>query len=449
MRTPACTARSGPFVTSPPDVAAARSLAHPATPRHKGGRFHRRRGIAVAVLLLLMSALSSLAADDDVLTPPPATLAPSGSTFPLLPGPTMLAAGTYHSCAIVGGGALRCWGDNREHQLGDGSDQERWPYAVAVIGMHEGVQSVDGGENHTCAVIHGAVRCWGINTTGQLGDGTTDDRALPNPVPELDQGVVSVVAGRRHSCALTDSGSVKCWGANNQGQIGDGTETNRLSPVDVSGLASGIQQITAGFSHVCALTDAGGVKCWGYNQFGQLGDNSTTSRSTPVAVSGLDSGVQSVHAGFDHTCALMISGGLKCWGKNGSGRLGDGTTEQRLVPVDVTGLPGGVLAVAPGNLHTCAIIKGGSVWCWGHGGTGQLGTEALKMSPVPVQNQFLTGGVVHIVSGSHHICIILGNGGSRCWGHNGSGQCGNTGLNNSFSPGVVLQSSWIFFDDFE
>ena len=175
---------------------------------------------------------------------------------------------------------------------------------------------------------------------------------------------LAIAAGNYHTCALTASGGVKCWGYNYFGQLGDGTTTDRATPVDVSGLTSGVTSVTAGAFHTCAVTSGGGATCWGNNSSGQLGDGTTAIRTTPVAVSGLTNGVTSVAAGDNHTCAVTSGGGVQCWGDNGNGQIGDGTSGP-LTPVDVSGLTSGVSAVAAGNYHTCALISGGGVKCWG------------------------------------------------------------------------------------
>ena len=200
----------------------------------------------------------------------------------------------------------------------------------------------------------GGVKCWGDNSNGQLGDGTTTGHLTAMDVSGLPSARV-VSAGYEHTCAVTSAGGAKCWGLNFAGQLGDGTTTNRLTPVDISRLTSGVTTIAGAFTHTCALTNAGGVKCWGANGAGSLGDGTTTNRLTPVDVSGLTAGVGAIGVGDGHTCALTnilgFVGGVKCWGFNISGQLGDGTTTNRLTPVDVTGLTSGVVAIAGPRLR--------------------------------------------------------------------------------------------------
>ncbi len=187
----------------------------------------------------------------------------------------------------------------------------------------------------------GGAFCWGWNSYGQLGDGTTTNRSTPVPVTGLSSGVVSLAAGSGHTCAVTTGGAARCWGWNSYGQLGDGTTTNRSTPVPVTGLPSGVASLAAGSGHTCAVTTGGAAKCWGWNSYGQLGDGTTTNRSTPVPVTGLPPEVASLAAGSGHTCAVTTGGTAKCWGYNFNGQLGDRTTTNRSTPVPVTGLPSG------------------------------------------------------------------------------------------------------------
>ena len=207
-----------------------------------------------------------------------------------------------------------------------------------VSGLTSGVQAIATGYNHTCALTaSNGVKCWARNSHGQLGDGTYTDRYIPVNVVGLSSGVQAIAAGGTHTCALTAFGGVKCWGYYDYGNYHDYFPN---APVDLGGLTSGVQAIAAKLWHTCALTNSGGVKCWGFNSFGQLGNGTTTIFYTPpVDVVGLSSGVQAIAAGGLHTCALTASGGVKCWGQNTYGQLGDGTTTDRYTPVDVVGLP--------------------------------------------------------------------------------------------------------------
>jgi alpha-tubulin suppressor-like RCC1 family protein len=293
-----------------------------------------------------------------------------------------------HTCALTSAGGAKCWGGNYYGELGDGTTTDRHT-PVAVSGLASGVAAISAGF-HTCALTSaGGAKCWGFNASGQLGDGTTTERHRPVDVSGLASGVAAIVAATQgdypiHTCALTSGGGVKCWGGNDHGQLGDGTTTERHTPVDVVGLASGVAAIAAGDGHTCALTSGGGVTCWGSNRNGQLGDGTKTDRHTAVDVVGLASGVAAISAAGSHTCALTSAGGVKCWGGNGFGQLGDGTTTNRRTPVDVSGLASGVAAIAAGYSHTCALTSAGGAKCWGRNHYGQLGDGTTTQHHTPV-----------------------------------------------------------------
>jgi alpha-tubulin suppressor-like RCC1 family protein len=356
----------------------------------------------------------------------PAPIAPAGATANLLTNIQAIAAGGGHTCALTMGGGVKCWGHNRYGQLGDGATTNRQT-PVDVSGLSSGVQAIAAGNDHTCALTtDGSVKCWGYNYHGQLGDGTNTDRLTPVEVNGLGSGVRAIATGGLHTCALTTGGGVKCWGHNWYGQLGDGTNEYSLTPVEVSRLGSGVQAIDAGEWHICALTTGGGVKCWGRNDVGQLGDGTMGSdRLTPVAVSGLGSGTQAIAAGELHTCALITGSGVKCWGHNSFGQLGDGTTTDRLTPVDVSGVGSGVQAIAAGSIHTCALTTGGGVKCWGNNWEGQLGDRTRTERWTPVDVSRMGSGVQAIAAGGAHTCALVTGGGVKCWGGNRYGQLGD------------------------
>ncbi len=244
-----------------------------------------------------------------------------GGTMYASIGTDRLFLARVHGSPVCGDGMLDV---GEACDLGDSTDQ---------------ATRVSTARSHSCAVTTGGgVKCWGANWYGQLGDGTVINRLTPVPVSTLGSGVAAVSAGHYRTCALMTGGGVKCWGSNWDGRLGDGTVINRLTPVPVSTLGSGVAAVSASYRHTCALTTGGGVKCWGSNEYGQLGDGTAIKRLTPVPVSTLGSGAAAVSAGGHHTCALMTGGGVKCWGWNGGGQLGDGTTDQRPTPAYVSSL---------------------------------------------------------------------------------------------------------------
>ena len=350
--------------------------------------------------------------------------------------------GLLYTCALLSTGAVKCWGNNTYGQLGDGSiaDATARTTPVAVSGLSSGVTAISTGFYHACALLStGAVKCWGQNSQGQIGDNSQTNRLTPVDVSGLSSGVTAISAGYFHSCALLSTGAVKCWGYNASGQIGDATNgTNRLTPVAVSGLSSGVTAISTGGDHTCALLSTGAVKCWGYNGNGQVGDaTSGTNRTSPVDVSGLSSGVTAISAGYQHTCALLSTGAVKCWGNNGSGRLGDNSQTNRLTPVAVSGLSSGVSAISAGVYHTCALLSTGAVKCWGSNSYGQVGDNSQTNRLTPVDVSGLSSGVTAISGGYWHTCAVLSTGAIKCWGNNNYGQLGDNSRIQSLTPVAV------------
>jgi alpha-tubulin suppressor-like RCC1 family protein len=347
-------------------------------------------------------------------------------------GISAISAQGSHSCAITTGGALNCWGYNFFGQLGDGTTTSSY-LPVAVTGLDSGVSTVSLGSSHTCALTTaGVAQCWGSNTNGQLGDGTTTSSSTPISVTGLGSDTAALGVGSNHSCAVSDSGSLKCWGSDTDGQLGFGGGKYQAAPLEVTGLTNATV-IEGATNHSCAITSAGGVECWGYNGFGQLGNSTTVASVSPVAVTGLSSGVVAIDTGESHSCALTTDGGVKCWGYNGFGQLGNGTTVASTTPVDVSGLTSGVIAISTGTSHTCAVTTGGGVKCWGYNNRSQLGNGTTTNSPIPVDVAGLTD-VAKITGGSLHTCALTGTGGVKCWGYNDVGQLGNGTTTASPSP---------------
>lgn len=333
------------------------------------------------------------------------------------------------TCALTDVGGLKCWGNNGKGQVGNGNTKNQTT-PTDVSGLTSGVLQVSTGHNFTCAVVtNNTIKCWGDNSTGQLGTGNTTSSLTPITVGGLTGNTTAVTAGDGFACALqaNSNGSVYCWGDNTYGQLGNGTTTSSLSPVAVTGLGTGVVAISAGFGPTaCALLNTGGLKCWGYNGNGQLGNGTTTQSLIPTDVTGMTSGVASFDVGPSTVCAVNTSGGLKCWGYNGNGQLGNGTTTQSLTPGDVTGLTSGVSAIAVGYYHACALLTTTAVKCWGYNGYGEVGdgTTIQRLTPVPVTINGTTTGVQLVAAGQYHTCVVMISGSAYCWGLDTSGQLG-------------------------
>lgn len=342
-----------------------------------------------------------------------------------------IAAGTLHTCALLTDGTVRCWGANSSGQLGD-STTVGHAVPAPVPGLVGAVELV-AGDSHTCARLsNGTVTCWGENDSSQLGEGTTMDRLVPTPVTGLT-GVLQLAAGGKHTCALLGGGAVACWGANQFGQLGDGTNTTRSVPTNVLGLTD-IQQIAAGFYHTCARLSGGTVACWGANSAGQLGDSTYTDRSVPTAATAV-SGVIYLGLGYWHSCVVVSGGGVRCWGANQNGQAGGGaqTKPSATTITDVTN----ATKVEGGGAHSCALHSDGSASCWGQNTLGQLGTGGGSGGGAAQSVSGLSDGV-QISLGRYHTCATHASGQASCWGSAAFGRLGTGSTSNELAPASVV-----------
>jgi alpha-tubulin suppressor-like RCC1 family protein len=349
---------------------------------------------------------------------------------------TTISAGGRFSCGITPGGAVRCWGENGSGQLGNGgTTQSNLP--VQVTGITSGATAVSAGFEHACAIVSGAVKCWGNNVYRQLGAGSTASSSnVPLQATDLLAGATAISSGERHSCAVV-SGAALCWGNNSFGQLGDGSVGFASNgPVAVTGLASGVSAVGAGYTSTCGVI-SGAARCWGDNFYGQLGNSTNTTSSTQVQVSTLSTGVTGVSVGRSHACAVSTTAGAKCWGRNTDGQLGDGTNADKNAPVSVSGLSAaGSVSQASANADFSCAITSGAARCWGDNAFTQLGNAGTADTNAPVQVVGLTSGVTTITSGGFHACAVAGNT-PRCWGNNLFGQLGDGSMANTNVPVFV------------
>ncbi|MEA2828018.1 MAG: hypothetical protein QOG43_2457 [Actinomycetota bacterium] len=324
------------------------------------------------------------------------------------------------------------WGFDGYGQLGDGTA------ATRVVPDHlslTGVDAVAAGGFHSLAVVGGRVWTWGLGHVGQLGRPWPADASSPGVVAGLT-GVVAVSAGVFHSVALKSDGTVWAWGWNAYGQLGDGTTTDRWQPVQVAGL-TGVTAISAGATHNLALTGDGSVWSWGFNGLGQLGRTGSPLVATRVA--GAGTGVTAIAAGAYHSLAIGPGNAVGAWGWNAWGQLGDGTTIDRPAPVAAVGLAGvAITSVAAGVGHSLALGADGQVRSWGLGNTGQLGRVPTTSSPATVPALVPNlAGITSIAAGGYHSLAVGAGGVVSTWGWNNLGQLGVGTLTDHASPVVV------------
>jgi alpha-tubulin suppressor-like RCC1 family protein len=322
--------------------------------------------------------------------------------------------GTAHCCARTTQGGAQCWGWNAAGELAANMDggqlgNRNTPGAAleeppgGKIAAVEGATQVTSGGAHNCALKGSEVWCWGWNAAGQGGRDPAAEANLfvgkPTGITSIAQLALAHTVLAEHSCGITTAGEAVCWGLNNRGQLGDSTTTGRHTAAPVSGLIE-VTALAAGQQHTCAVAKLAdspksdpGVYCWGHNDLGQSGPSAATPiQTTAVEVPDV-AGAVAVAGGQSHTCALLATGGVRCWGANNFGQLGDGTEVGHATPSDVvspdgTGLLTGVVQIATGFGNSCARTEGGRVYCWGENARGQLGQGTiggdLALRPVEV-----------------------------------------------------------------
>lgn len=408
----------------------------------------------LVAIALSVCACQSVASDPA----PPADAGTGGSGLTPLPSAKakQVGAGASHTCALTTDGAVRCWGGSDKGQLGNGAPftTGATTIPVQVTGLTSGVQMIAVGSDFSCAVTAGGgVKCWGLDDLGQLGTGIpyVDSRMQASNVPVavkgIDAGATAVSVGGRSACAIVAGGAVKCWGLVEYGILGnasthtpgDGTP-GFLPPVDVVGL-TGAVQISVGGHHACAVLGTGALKCWGGNARGALGiGTEDSSKNVPTDVTALGTDVVRVEAGPDNTCAILKSGTLKCWGEGDEGQLGDGMTGIiRFVrsPQDVLGVTGGVTSISL-NGFACAVIAG-ATRCWGKaarlGSTDAPGFETYAPGKEAVG---LGTGSAQVAVGVDYACALATDGAVRCWG---SDPTGNLGDGNDTNGGIARQEN--------
>jgi len=392
--------------------------------------------------------------------------------------PIMVADGTWHSCAILENGGVKCWGGNDFGQLGLGDTDARGDESGEMgdqlplidLGADRTATAIAAGDSHSCAILDDAtVKCWGANDFGQLGLGDTDSRGtganqMGDDLPAIslgtDRTATAIAAGDYHTCAILDDHKVKCWGANDFGQLGLGDTNyrgwgpNEMGD-DLPAVSLGTDRtataIAAGQGHNCVILDNGQVKCWGANDSGQLGLGDTTYHGwgsnemgddLPAVSLGTDRTATAIAVGVAHSCALLDDGSVKCWGANDSGQLGLGDTDARGTGANQMGddLPAvnlgtgrTAIAITAGGFHTCAILDDHELKCWGSNDSGQLGlgdtdargTGAEQMGDdLPAVSLGTDGSAAVIVVGYFHSCAISEHGTLKCWGGNYTGQLG-------------------------
>jgi len=351
-------------------------------------------------------------------------------------GPAQVVTGHNHTCLLRGNGSAWCWGNNYYGQLGVGSvDNQSSPTVAVNLGVNRTATQLAAGKQHTCALLdNGTVTCWGMNQYGQLGDGTNTDSHVPAHAITFGAGrtALQITTGAYHSCARLDNGVLQCWGYNSNGSLGIGNKDSQSSPVTANvGQGRTVTQVTAGDFTTCAILDNTALVCAGWNNKGQIGNGSTTDQTslTPISL-GTGRYATQIAAGVNHTCALLDNKTLKCWGSSTVGQLGYGDNTSRPSPPEATvnfGTGRYAIQLSVLYMHTCALLDDHTTRCWGRNESGQLGLGNQTDQTSPPTHAIDLGASrtsVQVAAGESHSCAILDNGTLKCWGGNTYGQLG-------------------------
>jgi len=342
-----------------------------------------------------------------------------------------------HACAVIADGQVRCWGINRLGQLGDGTTVDRL-VPVVVAGPFGEATDVSVGGEHTCALLRsGDLRCWGSNARGQLGMPGAGGSASPVNVVAAGSGIVSVATGAYHTCVVKNSGAVLCWGANSYGQLGNGSTVDSAVPVSPIGLDHGVVQLATKFDHTCAVMADRTVRCWGYNYSGQVGDGTLVDRLAPATVPNV-AGVDTVTAAGWRSCVLTLQAKVYCWGELEHHVFDGGIYVVSPVPVLIGGFTGRPIALSDDGDSSCIVDELGGAQCWGDNYVGQLGDGTRNYRRLPGYVVGLQQGVRQVAMGGGSACAMLVSGAVQCWGTNYLGQLGTGDRGDRNTPTLAL-----------
>lgn len=353
-----------------------------------------------------------------------------------------LSAGAEHTCALLNNQTISCWGSDSSGQIGNGvqaGDPQPYqtPQNTPLPMGRTGKAIATGGVNSCVLLDNNTESCWGLDTSGQVGDGPTNNNLSgPTAIVATPETVVSAAVNLDYACSLFASGSVRCWGSDDDGQLGnggadvgvDGADVDTASNAPVLAFPAGrtASAVTTGRSHACALLDTAQISCWGSNSDGEVGNGAPSSAVTaPSAALALPAGrtAEAVSAGGAHTCALLDNGDVSCWGNDSDGQLGNVASGDVVQPPARISLPTAAVAVATGLAHSCAVLTDDRLYCWGDNSSGQVGNGSSADAPTPVQ--VTIGGVQAVALGDNHTCALLNDGKVTCWGSDSQGQLGN------------------------